>query len=78
VITDPDSPIVKIHINNVAITNTLIYLGATINVMKKGTMDELQLYNVLHTSTGLQLVDRSTIKPDDVLEDIIVSLYSWE
>jgi hypothetical protein len=43
---DLGSPIVKIHINNVAIANTLIDLVATINVMKKGTMDELQLSNL--------------------------------
>jgi hypothetical protein len=75
---DPGSPIVKIHINNVAITNTLIDLGATINVMTKYTMDKLQLSNLRNTPTILQLVDRSTIKPKGVLEDIIVSLDSWE
>ena len=30
------------------------------------------------TPTLLQLADRSVIKPDGVLEDISVSLYSWE
>jgi hypothetical protein len=32
---DPSSPIVKIHINNASIENTLIDLGEAINVIKK-------------------------------------------
>jgi hypothetical protein len=75
---DPGSPIVKIHINNIAIANTLIDLGATINVMTKDTMNKLQLSNLRNTPTILQLADRSTIKPEGILEDIIVSLDSWE
>jgi hypothetical protein len=55
---DPDSPIVKIHINNVAIENTLIDLEETINVMTKDTMDKLQLSNLRNTPIILQLVDR--------------------
>jgi hypothetical protein len=74
----PGIPIVKIHINNVAIANTLIDLGETINAMTKGTMDELQFSNLRNTPTILQLDDRSTIKPEGVLEDVIVSLDSWE
>jgi hypothetical protein len=46
--------------------------------MTKGTMEELKLFNLHHTPTVLQLADRSTIKPEGVLEDIIVSLDSWE
>lgn len=38
---DPGSPIVKIHINNIAIPNTLIDLGEAINVMTKSIMEEL-------------------------------------
>jgi hypothetical protein len=41
-------------------------------------MDESQLSNLCNTPIVLQLVDRSTIKPEGVLEDIIVSLDSWE
>jgi hypothetical protein len=75
---DPGSPIVNIHINNISITNTLIDLGDAINVMTKGTMEKLNLLNLRPTPTILQLADRSTIKPEGVLEDIIVSLDSWE
>eukprot|EP00253_Pinus_taeda_P021297 PITA_21297 len=75
---DPCSPIVKTHINGVEIPNTLIDLGAAINIMSRQTMEQLKLPNLLFTPTLLQLADRSIIKPDGVLEDILISLNSWE
>ena len=36
---DPGSPIVKRHINGIEIRNTLIDLGADINIMSKKTMN---------------------------------------
>eukprot|EP00253_Pinus_taeda_P030537 PITA_30537 len=75
---DPRSPIVKTTINGVEIPNTLIDLGAAINIMIRQTMEQLKLPNLLFTPTLLQLADRSIIKPDGVLEDISVSLDSWE
>lgn len=50
---DPGSPIIKIHINNFEIPNTLIDFGASINVMTKSTMDELKLTNLQYTPTIL-------------------------
>ncbi len=41
-------------------------------------MEQLKLPNILYTPTLMQLVDRFVIKPDCVLEDISVSLDSWE
>jgi hypothetical protein len=75
---DPNILIVKIHINNIVIANTLVDLGPAINVMTKLAMDELQLSNLCHTPIVLQLAYRTTIKLEGVLEDIIVSLDSWE
>eukprot|EP00253_Pinus_taeda_P013839 PITA_13839 len=75
---DPGSPIVKTTINGVEIPNTLIDLGAAINIISRQTMEQLKLPNLLFTPTLLQLADRSIIKPDGVLEDISVSLDSWE
>jgi len=75
---DPGSPIVKTHINGIEIPNTLIDLGAAINIMSRQTMEHLKLPNLLFTPTLLQLGYRSIIKPDGVLEDIPVSLDSWE
>eukprot|EP00253_Pinus_taeda_P026709 PITA_26709 len=75
---DPGSPIVKTTINGIEIPNTLIDLGAAINIMSRQTMEQLKLPNLLFTPTLLQLADRSIIKVDGVLEDISVSLDSWE
>jgi hypothetical protein len=75
---DPRSLVVKVNINNTSITNTRINLGATINVMTKETMEKLQLPGLRPTPIVLQLADRSTVKPEGMLEDIIVSVDSWE
>ena len=71
-------PMVIITINNFSIPKTLIDLGATINVMTLETMEYLHLTNLRPTTTVLELADRSKITPEGVLEDIIVSLDSWE
>ena len=75
---DPGSPIVKIHINGIEIPNTLIDLGATINIMSKQVMNTLTLPNLQYTPTLLQLADISVIKLDGVLEDVCVFLNYWE
>jgi hypothetical protein len=75
---DPGNPIVTISIKNSSIPNTLNDLGVVINVMTMETMEKLNLCNLRPTPTALELADRSKIKPEGVLEDIIVSLDSWE
>ena len=75
---DPGIPRVTTIINNIHIPNTLIDLGAAINVMTLETMKTLQLTNLQHTTIILELVDRSKLIPEGILEDIIVSLDSWE
>ena len=61
---DPGSPIVDVHINGTIVPHTLIDLGATMNIMTKGTMLKLNLQGSLRkTTTVLQLVDRSTVTP---------------
>jgi len=41
------SPIVKTHINGIEIPNTLIDLGAAINIMSRQTMEQLKLPNLI-------------------------------
>jgi len=41
-------------------------------------MEQLKIPNLFYTSKSLQLADRSINKPDGVLEDILLSLDSWE
>ena len=76
--TDPGNPVVTVQIGNVLVSNVLIDLGATINVMTKQTMDQIRLSHLRPTPTVLELVDRSKIKPEGVLDDVIISLDSWE
>jgi hypothetical protein len=75
---DPGIPMVTITINNFSISKTLIDLGATINVMTLETMRYLNLQNLQPTTTVLELADRSKVVPEGILEDITVSLDSWE
>jgi hypothetical protein len=75
---DPGNPIVTVCIKGTYIPNTLIDLGAAINVMTLQTMRELNILNIQPTPTMLELVNRSKIKPEGVLDDKIVSIKSWE
>jgi hypothetical protein len=76
---DLGSPLVNFHINKTLIHTTLIYLGVSINVMKKDIMLKLNLQGFLRDAPILlQLADRSMIIPKGILEDIIISIKSWE
>ena len=73
------SPVVDVHINGTIIPHTLIDLGAAINVMSRDTMLKLNLQSSLRkTSIILQLADRSTVTPEGIVEDVFVSINSWE
>lgn len=50
---DPRSPLITITINEVAIPNALVDLGATINVMMVDVMEKLSLTNLSPTTTVL-------------------------
>eukprot|EP00253_Pinus_taeda_P014105 PITA_14105 len=76
---DPGSPVVDVHINGTIIPHTLIDLGDAINVMTKDTMLKLNLQGSLRkTSTILQLADRSIVTPEGIVEDVLISIDSWE
>jgi hypothetical protein len=60
---DPGVPLVIISINNFSIPNTLIDLGATINVMTMETLRNLKIYNIRPTPTILEFADRSKVNP---------------
>jgi len=76
---DPGSPVVDVHINGTIVPHTLINLGATSNVMTKETMLKLNLQGSLRKTTiVLQLADRSTITLEGIVEDVMVSIDSWE
>ena len=75
---DLGNPMVTISIENFLVPNTLIDLGEAINVMTTETMKHLNMNNIKPTTIVLELADRSKVVPEGILEDIIVSLDSWE
>ena len=46
--------------------------------MTKEVMAKLHIVGLRETPTVLQLVDSSTIVADGMLEDVIVTLHSWD
>ena len=66
-------------INNTSIENTIIDLGSTINMMTTVVLGFLRLRQFLRpTPSILELVDLTTVKPVGVLDDVVVSIASWE
>jgi hypothetical protein len=75
---DPGNPVVTVEINGISLPNTLIDLGAIINVMPFDTMQKLQINQLRPTQTMIELADKSVISPAGSLDDITVTLASWE
>jgi hypothetical protein len=75
---DPGNPLVTVEINGISLPNRLIDLGATINVMPFDTMKKLQINQLRPTQTMIELADKSVISPAGSLDDVIVTLASWE
>ena len=71
--TDPENLVVSVQIGDVLVSNVLIELGVAINVMTKKTMDQLGLVYIHPTPIVLELADRSKIKTEGVLDDVIIS-----
>lgn len=74
---DPRNPMVTIYINDQPISNTLIELGVAINVMTKYLFIALRLQGLKHTPILFELADRSRVKPEGMLEDIVITIASW-
>jgi hypothetical protein len=72
------SPTIDVYINNICIPNTLIDLGVVINVMTRETMEKLKLTNLQQTPIFLQMDNQSIIKPEGILEDVVIFVDSWE
>ena len=53
-------------------------MGVAINVMTMETLHNLDIYNIKPTPTILELADRSKVKLEGVVDDVIVSIDSWE
>ncbi|XP_073132835.1 uncharacterized protein [Henckelia pumila] len=59
-------------IGDVQLDTTMLYLGASINVMTYSTYASLKLRPLNETAIVIQMADRSTIYPRGVLKDVLV------
>ena len=75
---DPGNPIVTVQISGHSFPNILIDLGATINILTIGAYGKLGISSLEPTTTLLELADRSVIKREGIVQDILVSMDSWE
>ena len=74
---DLGNPTVTFHIENHPITNTLIDIGAAINVMTKDLFISLGLHGLRPTPTVIELADRSCVKPEVMIEYVAITVASW-
>eukprot|EP00253_Pinus_taeda_P004093 PITA_04093 len=75
---DPGNPTLIVQVGKTFVSKVLVDLVAAINIMKLETTQLLQLKHLIReTPTILELDDRSTIKPEGVIEDLVISVESW-
>jgi hypothetical protein len=75
---NPGNPIVTVQIQGCSFPNTLVDLGEAINILTIETCNILGFTSLKSTSIMLQLADRSVVIPVDTLQDIAISVDSWE
>ena len=75
---DPSNPTVIVQVGHTLIPNVIVDLGAAINVITIETVKKLGLTNLRPTPTILELEKRSTIRPKWILDDLVISVDSWE
>jgi len=75
---DPGNPIVTIKINGCSFPNVLVDLGAAINVLTTTTCERLGITALDATTTLVELADQLIIKLEGTLQDVMMSVDSWE
>jgi len=75
---DLESPLITVTIGNITISNVLVDLGVSINIMTYETIIKFGCIEMKPTSIVLQLEDRSTIVPYGIIEDMLVMVDSSE
>lgn len=75
---DPRNSIVTVQINGCSFPNALVDLGATINIITTTTCQKLGITTLDPTTAFLELANRSVVKPEGTLQDVMVSVDSWE
>ena len=71
---DPGSFTIPYMIEGVEIQKALCYSGASINLMPLSVAKQLSLGELMPTTITLQMADRSMVKPEGVLEDVLVTV----
>ena len=71
---DPGSFTIPYIIGGVEIQKALCDSGAIINLMPLSVVKQLNLGELIPTSITLQMADRSMVKPEGVLEDVLVTV----
>eukprot|EP00253_Pinus_taeda_P012743 PITA_12743 len=74
----PGNPVVTIQIQGYTFPNTLVDLGAAINIMTTETYRVLGIINLEPTSTLSELVNKSIVRPQGTLQDVTISIDSVE
>eukprot|EP00253_Pinus_taeda_P026161 PITA_26161 len=75
---DPGNPIVIVQINGHTFPNALVDLGAAINILTTTMCQKFGVTSLDPTTTLLELVDRSVVRPKGTLHDVMASVDSWE
>ena len=71
---DPGSFTIPCIIGGVEIQKALCDSGASINLMPLSVAKQLSLGELIPTTITLQMADRSMVKPEGVLEDVLVTV----
>ena len=71
---DPDMFTIPCKIGHSKITNVMLDLGVSINVMLKSMYDSLNLGLLKETRVIIQLADRTFAYPDGVIENVLVPI----
>lgn len=75
---DLGNPILTVQINGFSFPNALVDIGATINILTTETCEVLGITTLEPTTTLLELADHLVIRPEGTLQDVMVSVDSWE
>jgi len=75
---DPRNTMVTVQINGCSFPNPLVDLGVAINILTNITCQKLGITSLDPTITLLELANRSVVKPKGALQDVMVSVDSWE
>ena len=71
---DPGSFTIPCMIEGIEIQKALCDSGASINLMPLSVAKQLSLGELIPTTITLQMADRSMVKPEGVLEDVLVTV----